>query len=206
MELEDILKDLDEWLFVVSPQLLVLELEYFSLLASKTWVHKQLLVSIDPPIHPQRMALFWHSHCYCFHPQTRPKFPELVKSSPSKTFLRINQIHDEFLKSIILDVKYQKIWNTQHVFRVYIQIFYVAYCGLDINGKMLVVQFHILHPKLLTLEVRLLSYKGKKKLFDRFCRWIFGQLELTNSTCIAGGNFDTSLCPPLLLLRLLWIK
>jgi hypothetical protein len=58
MELEDILKDLDEWLFVVSPQLLVLELEYFSLLASKTWVHKQLLVSIDPPIHPQRMALF----------------------------------------------------------------------------------------------------------------------------------------------------
>ena len=58
MELEDILKDLDEWLFVVSPQLLVLELEYFSLLASKTWVHKQLLVSIDPPIHPQTMALF----------------------------------------------------------------------------------------------------------------------------------------------------
>ena len=168
MELEDILKDLDEWLFVVSPQLLVLELEYFSLLASKTWVHKQLLVSIDPPIHPQRMALFWHSHYYCFHPQTRPKFPELVKSSPSKTFLRINQIHDEFLKSIILDVKYQKIWNTQHVFRVYIQIFYVAYCGLDIIGKMLVVQFHILHPKLLTLEVRLLSYKGKKNCLIGF--------------------------------------
>lgn len=157
MELEDILKDLDEWLFVVSPQLLVLELEYFSLLASKTWVHKQLLVSIDPPIHPQTMALFWHSHCYCFHPQTRPKFPELVKSSPfinlaSKTFLRINQIHDEFLKSIILDVKYQKIWNTQHVFRVYIQIFYVAYCGLDINGKMLVVSISHFTPKIIDVR------------------------------------------------------
>ena len=140
MELEDILKDLDEWLFVVSPQLLVLELEYFSLLASKTWVHKQLLVSIDPPIHPQTMALFWHSHCYCFHPQTRPKFPELVKSSSfinpaSKTFLQINQIHVEFLTSIILDVKCQKIGNNQHFFPIYILIFYIAYCGLDINGK-----------------------------------------------------------------------
>ena len=52
MGLEGNLKDPDEWLFLVFPQLLVLELEYFSLLASKTLVHKQLLVSIVGP-HPQ---------------------------------------------------------------------------------------------------------------------------------------------------------
>ena len=76
--------------------------------------------------------------------------------------------------------------------------------------KMLVV----LHTKLLTLEIRLKNlFENCQKVIKenepnfwslgQFYFWIFGQLELTNSTCIAGGNFDTSLCPPLLLLRLL---
>ena len=161
MELEDILKDLDEWLFVVSPQLLVLELEYFSLLASKTWVHKQLLVSIDLPIHPQTMALFWHSHYYCFHPQTRPKFPELVKSSSfinpaSKIFLQINQIHVEILT--YFGCKMSKKSEITNIFSPFTsKSFAERIVAWILMEKMLVVKFHILHPKSSTLENRLKS-------------------------------------------------